>query len=402
MQHDFFKRTWSEISLDALRENYTCLRGLCSAQTAVMAVVKADAYGHGVTHIVRELDACGCAWFGVSNLEEALQVRAVCRDKNILVLGFTPPEYASELALNHISQAVLDLAYAKQLAEAAHKNGLQVNIHLKVDTGMSRLGLLYHDSARDAAAIDVAAEICRLPGLFPEGIFTHFARADEPEQGEAFTRLQFDLFLDCIARLERAGIRFGLRHCCNSAGMALYHEMHLDLVRPGLVLYGLPPCDAVRERVTLLPAMQMKSVISMLKQIPSGTPVSYGGTYTSAQPLLAATVPIGYADGYPRLLSRQTHMFVRGCRAPVLGTICMDQCVLDVSGVNGVRQGDVVTVFGQDGSATLPVTQLAEQCGTLSYEIVCGISKRVPRVYTRGGKICAVADYLLYQSHLEA
>lgn len=389
----YFRRTWLEIDLDAVRSNYSAIREVTSPSARIMAVVKADAYGHGVEHIVRELTDCSCDWFAVSNLEEAMQVRSVNSSCSVLILGYTPPEYAETLALNNITQTVFDEDYAVKLSEFAQKSGVQVTVHIKADTGMSRLGFVYHDSEEDYRAVDSIVRVCSLPALYPEGIFTHFSCADDPE-GEVFTRLQYDLFLHLLGQLKGKGVEFAIRHCCNSAATLLYPEMHLDMVRPGIILYGLHPSSLTENTVSLTPALQMKTVVSMVKKVEDGTPVSYGRKFSCPGERVIATVPIGYADGYPRSLSGNTTMLVCGRQVPVVGNICMDQCMLDVTGIDGVHEDTTVTVFGKDGNECISVDSLAEKHHTINYEIICGINKRVPRVYRNGGVIAAVADYM--------
>ncbi len=391
---EYFRRTWLEINTDALRANYGAIRDITSPGAKIMAVVKADAYGHGVENVVKELALCGCDWFAVSNLEEAIQVRSVCSDCGVLILGYTPAEYAGVLALNNISQAVFDSVYADELSAQADKEGVTVSIHLKVDTGMCRLGFIYHDSERDSGTADEIARVCALPGLYPEGIFTHFARADEEGEGEVFTRLQFDLFLSLLNELEIDGLTFEYRHCCNSAATVLFPECHLDMVRPGVILYGLAPSETVKNHLALTPAMQMKTVVSMVKDIDEDSAVSYGGTFVSKKKMRVATVPIGYADGYPRSISGNTSMLINGHRVPVIGRICMDQCILDVTDVDGVKPDMSVTVFGRNKGNEITVDEIAKKHGTINYEIICGINKRVPRVYTGEGRIVAIADYM--------
>ena len=386
----YFRRTWLDIDTDALRENYEQICSKLTSGAGVMAVVKADAYGHGVEQIVKELVKCGCEWFAVSNLEEAMQVKDAAPDSSVLILGYTPPEYAERLAFNGISQAVFNSEYAKALSENAAKNGVQVRIHIKVDTGMSRLGFTYHDSEADCGTAAAIAEACRLEGLYPEGVFTHFACADE-ENGEAFTRVQYDLFIGLVHEVEKLGVKFEIRHCCNSAATVIYPEMQLDMVRPGIILYGLAPSDYIGKSIKLRPVMKMKTVVSMVKEIPEGTPVSYGRTFTSGSSMKIATVPVGYADGLPRALSGKAKMLVNGKEVPVVGRICMDQCMLDVTGIENIHEGMTVTVFGSDG---ITVDDIAENANVINYEIICGINKRVPRVYLEDGGVVAISDYL--------
>lgn len=391
----YFRRTWIYVYLDALKHNYETIENMLSPGCKIIAVVKADAYGHGVENAVKEFSACGCSWFAVSNLEEAMQVRSANEDCSILILGYTPAEYAETLAVNNISQSVFDSAYAKELSENAVKAGVEVNIHIKVDTGMSRLGFVFHDSIKDSASVDEAASVCRLPGLYPEGVFTHFSSADEDGDGEVFTRIQYDLFLAFIHEMELEDIKFDLRHCCNSAATVLYPEMHLDAVRPGVILYGLKPSSLLDGRIDLRPAMRLKTVVSMVKEICDDSPVSYGRKYyTGNKKVKIATIPVGYADGYPRALSNNICVKIGDKTAPVIGSICMDQCMVDVTDIEDVREGMSVTIFDADPESPLSIDAIAEKVGTINYEIICGINKRVPRIYKRDGEIEAVADYM--------
>lgn len=389
----YLRRTWVEVDLDALKHNYEEIQSRLSPGCEIIAVVKADAYGHGVENTVKEFAACGCRRFAVSNLEEALQIRKLIPDCSILILGYTPPEYAETLAVNNISQAVFNSDYASHLSECASRKGVQVSIHIKADTGMSRLGFVFHDSIEDIAAVGEIAAACSLPGLYPEGIFTHFASSDE-EDGELFTRIQYDLFMTLIGCLEFEGITFEIRHCCNSAATVIYPEMHLDAVRPGVILYGLQPSGLLKGRINLMPAMKMKTVVSMVKTVSAGTPVSYGRTFTADRDIKIATVPAGYADGYPRVLSGRAKMKIGDKLVPVIGRVCMDQCMLDVSQIDDITEGMVVTVFDTDSKSPLSVDAAAAIAGTINYELVCGISRRVPRVYTREQKIETITDYI--------
>lgn len=388
--HDFLKRTWAEIHLDRLRDNFHSIRASLSPGCRVMAVVKADGYGHGAVNTAMTLRDAGASWFGVSNLEEAVQLRRAGIEEPILVLSYTPPEEAGRLAECRVTQTVLTRPYAEELNRAAQAAGVRVRTHLKVDTGMSRVGFLYQEE-NPAVLADMAAS-CRLPALDMEGIFTHFASADEQEDG-GFTRRQFMLFTHAIDQLERAGIHFALRHCCNSAATLRFPDMHLDMVRPGIILYGLAPDGWMRDRLPLRPVMELKTTVSMVKELGPGTPVSYGRIYTTEQPCAVATVPIGYADGYPRVMSNRADMLVGGRRVRVVGRVCMDQCMLDVTGLD-VRESMVVTVFGEDNGAVLPVEELAAHMGTISYEVVCQISKRVPRLFVDGGRTVGQLNYI--------
>ena len=364
--------------MSALKENYENIRLAASPSAKLMAVVKADAYGHGAVRCSKVLDGCGADWFAVSNLEEALELRRGGIEKPILILGYTPPQYAPSLAVNNISQAVFSLDYARELSRYATEFGLQVNIHIKIDTGMSRIGFVYHDNIEDSGAIDEIIEAVNLDGLYPEGIFTHFARADEVS-GEVYTRLQFGLFMDAIARLEENGIKFELRHCSNSAACLDYPEMHLDMVRTGIIMYGLWPSGEVRNKIKLCPVMTVKSVVAQIKELEADTPISYGGTGVTQKPSKLATIPIGYADGYSRRLSNVGKMLINEQLAPIIGRVCMDQTVVDISDIDGVNVGDEVVVFGRRPAMT--TDDVAKTLGTINYEIVCDVGKRVPRIF---------------------
>lgn len=377
---EFLKRTWAQIRLSAIEQNYRAVRGLLAEGCRVMAVVKADAYGHGDVQVATVLQNAGAEWFGVSNLEEAIRLREADIVRPILILSYTPPEEAARLARYDITQSVIDGDYARRLSAAATAAGVTVAAHIKLDTGMSRVGFFYHDEDSDRGTIDELQRVCALQNLAVDGIFTHFAAADE-EDGEAFTRRQYALFMNAITELENRGVRFALKHCCNSAATLRFPEMHLDMVRPGIVLYGPTPSAFLSGRAALTPAMTLKTVVSQVKTVPAGTEVSYGRTFVTARPTTVATVPIGYADGYPRLLSGKARMLIGGHSAPLIGRICMDQCVLDVTDIPNVREGMTVTVFGEDGGTVLPADELAALSGTIHYEVICCIGKRVPRVF---------------------
>lgn len=391
---NFLKRTWAQINLDAVDGNISEIKNLLSPGVKLCAVVKADCYGHGFEYTALEMCRAGADWFAVSNLAEALQLRRAGIDRPVLILGYTPPDKAGELAYNDISQSVFSAEYAQSLSDNARLAGVRVNAHIKIDTGMSRIGFLYHDNLEDAGSVETAAAVCGLPGINPEGIFTHFSSAD-CKDGELFTRLQYELFRSCIDALGQRGIHFEIRHCCNSAAILDFPEMQLDMVRAGIILYGLYPAAYMKKRIRLIPVMELKSVVSMVKEVPDDTPVSYGRTCFTEDRRLVATVPIGYADGYPRCLSNKMYMLVNGCKAYVLGNICMDQTVIDVTGIPGVKEGTTVTVFGSESGGFLGVDEIADRAGTVNYEIVCGVSRRVPRVYIKNGEIFETTDYML-------
>lgn len=377
---NILKRTWAEVDLDAVCHNYKLVCASTAANVNVYAVIKADAYGHGVVPVALALLEEGADRFAVSNIDEAVQLRTAGIDCPILLLSYTPPEQAEKLAKFDITQTVVDIAHAKALDQAAQKAGVVLTVHLKVDTGMSRVGFVHQtDADRENAAKEVCAAAL-LPHLHAEGIFTHFAVADE--QDETATKEQFSRFVQTVEDVAKAGVRFAVCHCCNSAATMRFPAMHLDAVRPGIILYGLAPDSSWMNGLwQLRPAMQLKTTVSMVKTVPAGTKISYGSTFTAPKEMQIATVPIGYADGYSRLMAGKAYMLVNGKKAPLVGRVCMDQCMLDVTGLN-VCVGDTVTVFG-DG---LPAEEYAAFIGTIHYESVCAVGKRVPRVYIRKGQ----------------
>lgn len=387
------KRTWAEIDLDILKRNYQAIAGQLSSGCQVMAIVKADAYGHGAVHAAKTLVEAGAAWLGVSNLEEAIQLRRAGLTQPVLILSYTPPAEAARLATYDVTQTVISGDYARRLNAEATAAGVTLRVHIKLDTGMSRVGFVYAQPERDAAVLDELEAACTLPHLCADGIFTHFASADEEDDG--YTRQQYVCFMEAIDRLEQRGITFAWRHCCNSAATLRHPEMHLNMVRPGIILYGLAPSEWMQpylDRLALKPVMSILSGVSMTKTVPAGTAVSYGRTYQTSKPVTLATVPIGYADGYPRSFSNRAYMLVNGQKAPVVGRVCMDQCLLDVTEIAGVGEDTPVTVMG---SGALSADAFAALSGTINYEIVCGIGKRVPRVYVQDGCVVAKWDYLL-------
>lgn len=371
---DFLHRTWAEIDLSALIHNFDIIKS--KAENAkIMAVVKADAYGHSVEDIAPALDNAGADSFAVSNIDEALELRKIGITKPILVLGYTPIEAAYLLETHNISQCVFSLEYAKALsAEAALKN-LKIKVHIKLDTGMSRLGFNCRDDSLEE--IDDAIKAAKLDNFYLEGIFTHFSSADRTiEQEDGFTNAQFSRFILAKKIFSENGLTPEYCHCCNSAGTLFDSDKLLDICRPGIILYGLTPSYDLNLQENLIPVMTLKSVVSMVKEIKKGDVVSYGKTFKAEKDMKIATVSAGYADGYPRLLSNKAYVLINGQKAKVLGRVCMDQMCVDVSNIENVKMGDEVILFGKE----LPVEALAEICSTINYELVCGISKRVPRV----------------------
>ncbi len=377
---DFLRRTWALISLDNLKNNIEVIKKASGSE--ICAVIKADGYGHGAITIARELTGCGVRFFAVSNLSEAIELRSNGIEGEILILGYTPPEHWKSLSDNNLTQTVFSPEYAEELNATAKE---QINCHLKIDTGMSRLGFV--------PKLSELLKVYKLKNLKFKGIFTHFAASDESgDFAQDFTEKQYTKFIDIVEKLQGAGIDVGIRHCTNSGAVANYKEYALDMVRCGIILYGVPASDDAI-LTGLLPLMELKSTVSMVKEIKKGSFVSYGCTFKAPCDMKVATLPIGYADGYSRSLSGKGKVLINGESCFVVGRVCMDQLVIDVSHID-VHEGDVATLFGSDKNAYLPVSEIAEIAGTISYEILCLIGRRVPRVYKKDGSIIAVKDYL--------
>ena len=369
---EFLRRTWAEIDISALLHNFNLIKE--KSDCAVMAVVKADAYGHSVKDIAPVLDKAGVESFAVSNISEAVELRELGIKKPVLILGYTPVENADLLWEYDISQTIFSLDYAKELSEKAVKSLKKIKIHLKLDTGMSRLGFDCRNNS--FGGINEAIESAKMSGFICEGVFTHFAVSDRTEISEdGFTDFQFNQFKKAIELLKQSGVNPEICHCSNSAACFLDNDKKMQTVRPGIVLYGLKP-DRELGIEELKPVMCFKSVVSMVKEISPLDTVSYGRTFKAEKIMKIATVSAGYADGYPRSLSGKGYVTIKGKKAPVTGRVCMDQFCVDVTEIDGVKTGDEVILFGDSPT----VDEIAEICGTINYEIVCGISKRVPRI----------------------
>ena len=367
-------RTWAEISLKNLEHNYRALRA-CAPNSKFLGVVKANAYGHGAVPVAKKLEELGADYLAVACLNEALELREAGIVMPIMILGATPVEFAPLVVEHNITQAVFTPELAKALSEAAAKAGKTARIHVKVDTGMSRLGLLCHEPVSCGKQVEA---ICSLPHLEAEGIFTHFANADGDEE---YTMLQFTRFLDLLRHLEgEYGRKFQIRHCAASAAVLNYPCTHLDMVRPGIALYGHypdPSCEGL-DGPGLLPVMTLKSRVAGVKELPEGTPVSYGCTASfGAGGGRVAVLPIGYADGMHRLLSNEGSVYLAGQPRPVMGRVCMDMTMIGLDEAAEVKAGDVAEIFGEH----LPVEHHAGLANTVQYELLCAVSPRVPRVY---------------------
>ncbi|OUN07790.1 alanine racemase [Flavonifractor sp. An91] len=367
-------RTWTEIDLSNLEHNYRALRAMLPQGCRFLGVVKADAYGHGAVQVARRLETLGAEYLAVACLDEALELRQARITTPILILGYTPTERAEALLDNGITQTVYDVEMARALSNAAAAAGKTLKIHVKADTGMSRLGWLCGGEDQ-SAAVEAIAQVCALPGLEAEGIYTHFANADGDED---YTMLQFTRFLDLLEALKERGITFAIRHCAASAAALKFPCTHLDMVRPGIALYGHypdPSCEGL-DGPGLRPVMTLKTRVASVKTVPAGTPVSYGCTHVLDRETKLAALTIGYADGLPRLCSDKLEVLIGGQRAPVVGRICMDMCMADVTGLD-VAPGDEVEVFGEH----LPIEDVAALAGTIQYELLCAVSPRVHRAY---------------------
>ena len=373
--NDLQKRTWAEISLPNIRHNYEAIRAGLPAGCRFLGVVKADAYGHGAVAVSRLLQEAGADYLAVSCLDEALELRENGISMPILILGHTPPEYTEMLLEKHITQTVSALAKAREYSEAAGKLGGKLKIHIKLDTGMSRLGFLCAGSYFEKG-VENLLETVALPNLEIEGVYTHFAVSDEPgEDCEAYTRAQFKLFTDVIEAVERrGGMRFPIRHCANSGAVVSFPEMALDMVRPGLLLYGYGDADG---RLGLRPCMRLVTTVSTIKYYEPGTSVSYGRRFTTGRRTRMGVLGIGYADGLPRLCSNKVSFAVPGGFAPQRGSICMDMCMVDLTDLPDTHVGSEVEIFGPAND----LCALSDAAQTIPYELLCAVSKRVPRVY---------------------
>lgn len=369
------KRTWAEINLSNLEHNYLTLRGMLPRGCRFLGVVKADAYGHGAIPVAKKLVELGAEYLAVACVDEAVELRQAGINAPILILGPTMPDYVDELLKYDLTQSVQDAELALNLSRAAVNAGKSMKIHIKIDTGMSRLGFLCSEKGVDHSVQEIL-KVCSLPMLEHEGIFSHFANADGDEE---YTMRQFTRFMDVLDKLAARGVEFKIRHCAASAAVLHYPCTHLDMVRPGIALYGHypdPSCEGL-DGPGLLPVMTVKTRVIAVRELERGTFVSYGCTHTLARDSRLAVLPIGYADGLARSLSNRGEVLVHGVRAPILGRVCMDLCMVDVTEVPDVCVGDEVIVFGPE----LPLEEKADAVGTIQYEMLCGISRRVPRVY---------------------
>ena len=370
------KRSWAEIDLGNIEHNYRAIRAALPAECRFLGVVKADAYGHGALAVAHRLQTVGADYLAVSCLDEALELRQGGVTMPILILGHTPYQYTETLIDYHITQTVSALAKAREYSSEAVRLGKTLKVHIKLDTGMSRLGFLCAGSHFEQGVANVA-ESCALPGLEAEGIYTHFAVSDEPgEDCESYTRAQFQLFTDVVEALGKRGVRFAIRHCANSGAVVSYPEMALDMVRPGLLLYGYGDRSG---RLGLKPCMRLVTTVSTIKHYEAGTSVSYGRRFVTERHTRMGVLAIGYADGLPRLISNKCSFWAGGA-APQRGSICMDMCMVDLTDLPQVSVGDEIEIFGPHND----INTLSAAAQTIPYELLCAVSKRVPRIYTEG------------------
>ena len=374
-------RVKAVISLDAVEQNFREMRKNIAEDTKMIAVVKADAYGHGAAPIAHLIEGYDYIWgFAAATAEEAVHLRENGVTKPILILGIVFEEYYPELVRDDIRLAVCEYEEAEKLSKEAVLQNKTVHIHIALDTGMNRIG--YADIPE---SVEEIKKIAGLPNLEIEGMFTHFSRADEYDRSPAMVQLErYQKFSDLV---EAAGVEIPLHHCSNSAGIIRVPEANLSIVRAGITIYGIYPSSEVeRDIVKLTPVMELKSHVTYVKDVPEGAAISYGGTYVADKKRRVATIPVGYADGYPRQLSNKGWVLIHGKKAPILGRVCMDQFMVDVTEIGDVKKGDEVTLLGRDGDEFISIEEIGDLCGRFSYEFACDISPRVPRIYVKDGK----------------
>lgn len=381
-----YYRVKAEINLDAIHENVVNAKALTKPGTKLMAIIKADAYGHGAVMVAHTLEDVADA-YGVAILEEGIELRQSGINKPILILGYTPAPLYPAMIKYDIATAVFEYDMAERMSEAAEKIGKKAKVHIKLDTGMSRIGF-----KQDDESLEVIKKIAKLPGIEIEGCFTHFATMDEKDKTKSMK--QFERYMYFVKRIEDVGITIPVKHVSNSAGIIEKQEVNLDMVRDGICVYGMYPSDEVdKTKLKLTPAMEIKSYVSFVKTLEAGVEIGYGGTYTTTKETTVATIPVGYADGYSRALSNRGRVLIKGKSFPIIGRVCMDQFMVDISELPEIRQGDEVTLVGRDGDEYISIEEVADMSYSFNYEFVCDIGKRIPRVYYKGGKVIATKDF---------
>ena len=384
-----YRRVHADIDLDAVQFNFDQMSKNIPQGTKIMAVVKTDAYGHGAVPLASFMEPCEKLWgFATATVDEAVELRQAGIKKPILILGYTFPECYTHIVKNEIRQTIFTLDMAKALSEEAVRQNKKAYIHIKLDTGMGRIG---YQNAKEAA--EDAEKISKLPMLEIEGVFTHFANADTSSQEN--TLRQLEKFDEMIEAMEAVGVTFSLKHCANSAGIIELTDQKFDLVRAGIISYGLWPSDEVKKDVVQLkPILSLKSHVVYVKEVEPGCAVSYGSTWVAEEKRKIATIPIGYGDGYPRSLSNKGYVLIKGCKAPIVGRVCMDQMMVDVTDIpEKIRVGDRVTLIGQDGDLTITAEEIGDLSGRFNYELVCDLGNRIPRIYYKDGEIKEIRDY---------
>jgi alanine racemase len=385
---DYLNRVYLKIDLDTICDNTLEIMKKVGPETKVMAVVKADAYGHGAIEVTKALSEIGTYGFAVATVGEALALRRAGITKPILILDFVFPNQFETIIRNDIMLTVFQYNIANQLNEAAERMGTTAHIHIKIDTGMGRIGYIPDDES-----IDEICRIAQLPNIEIDGIFTHFACADMSDKTSM--NRQYNIFTEFVGKLEKLGINIPIKHICNSAAIIDKDDGFMDMVRSGIVTYGLYPSEEVhKEKLKIRPAMELHSLVINVKTIHEGDTVSYGSTYVAAKPTVIATIPVGYADGYPRLMSNKGEVIIHGKRAKIVGRVCMDQFMADVTNIPEVSIGDAVTLIGKDGDECITCEEIGNISGRFNYEFLCCITRRVPRVYVRNGKTIKIVDYL--------
>ena len=391
MSDSRYRRVEADIDLDAIRYNIETVQKLNSPEKETLLVIKADAYGHGAVAVAREMDDLA-DYFAVATVEEAVELRQNDIVKPILILGYTDESEYDAVIDYDITTAVYDFDRAEALSDLALKKGKKAKVHIKVDSGMSRIGFQCEEEG-----VDEALRLTELPGLEIEGIFTHYAKADYKDKSDAM--VQYGRFKWFVNQLEAEGVEFKIRHIDNSAGSMEIHSSGFDMMRLGIVIYGLYPSEEIDKSVMLKPAMSLKARVIHVKELPAGRGIGYGWTYITEKPTKVATVSAGYADGYPRALSEKGRVLIHGQYAPILGRVCMDQVMVDVTDIDKpddeVVVGDEAVLFGRQGDNLISVEEVAEPANSFNYEEVCNISRRVPRVYQKDGREVYTVDYLM-------
>ncbi|KIR02040.1 Alanine racemase [Lachnospiraceae bacterium TWA4] len=368
-------RVKAEVDLEAIYQNIVKLKAMVPEGKKMCAVIKTDGYGHGAVQIAKKVDKI-VDFYAIATIEEALELRQAGITTPLLILGFSEIGDFETLILNDVRPTIFEVEDAIEFSKVAKRLGKTAKIHVKLDTGMGRLGFY----AGDDYTVAKILEISKLENIEIEGMFTHFAKADEKDKTAVNEQLR--LFTKVANELKEAGLQIPILHCSNSAGIIDDHGKEFDMVRAGIVIYGLYPSDEVhKERVKLEPALTLKSHIVYLKEVEAGRQISYGGTFTAPKTMKVATIPVGYGDGYPRLLSNKGEVLIRGQRAKILGRVCMDQFMADVTDIEGVAKGDEVILIGKSGNEEILADEIANLTGTINYEVVCDLGKRIPRYY---------------------